>query len=99
MGLFTSTAAMESLWDSTLIESRRTTAGSRNGMTKITKKPIWEPDGRLTLSRVHPTLKALYLRKLVLRPSSLTLLSESVLGFNLSRTERRLLLSSQMTVA
>merc|ERR1711862_561930 len=68
----------ESLWESTLLESRRTTAGSRNGMTKITKKPIWEPDGRLTRSRVHPMLKALYLRKLVLRPSSLTLLRKCV---------------------
>merc|ERR1712029_537855 len=74
------------------------TGETRFGLTKITRRLTWEQDGRLIPSEEHLTQRELFLRRLVLRLSSLTLLSVSVSEFSSSRTERRSQLSSPMTV-
>merc|ERR1712121_552208 len=80
-------------------ENIKTTDVLKDGLIKITKKLILEPDGRPIPSVGHLMLKELYWRKLVLKPNSLTLLSENASEFNLLRTERRSLLLYPRMVA
>ena len=64
----------------------------------LTRRDFSELPSSPLLSVALPTLRELSLRRLVLRPSSPTLLSESVSESSSSRTVRRSLPSSPMTV-
>merc|ERR1711923_59490 len=74
------------------------TGVSRSGLIKITRRLTWEQDGRPIPSEELLMPRESFLRKLVLRLSSLTLLLGSVLESSLLRTERRSLLLYPMTV-
>merc|ERR1711928_314506 len=104
MGLSTfsglSLATKKSLWvnhaDYVLLASMSPIVVNKDGTIRNTKRPILAPAGRPTPSEELPMPRELFLRKLVLKPNSPTLLFVSVSAYSLLRTERRSLLSSLM---
>merc|ERR1712227_14541 len=76
-----------------------TVAVSSDGPIWAIKRPIWALPRRPTLSVALLTLKESSSKKSELKPNSPTQPFESASEFSLSKTERKSLLSSQMTVA
>merc|ERR1712001_123116 len=75
---FFQTKSWENLEDSELHVSTSRIAAIKFGLISTTKRLTWEQDGRPILSVVLLMLKELFLKRLVSRPSSLTLLFVSV---------------------